>query len=94
MWSRFPVSHLTDAIETRPDVHGMLIVRTPVTAADRMGATDSNCTRITSIDVYDAFGYRGCGREEHSGENAPVPPDDLVEELADNRAAQLSRFSH
>jgi hypothetical protein len=72
----------------------MMIVRTPVTAADRMGATDSNCTRITSIDVYDAFGYRGCGREEHSGENAPVDPVDLFDELADNRAAQISRLEH
>lgn len=59
-----------------------------------MGATDSNCTRITSIDVYDAFGYRGCGREEHSGENSPVAPNDLFDELADNRAAQISRLEH
>ena len=69
----------------------MLIVRTPVTAADRMGATDANCTRIASIDLLDCLGYRGCGREEHSGENAPRDPDDLRWELADNRADQLSR---
>lgn len=72
----------------------MLIVRTPITAADRQGATDSNCTRITSIDVYDAFGYRGCGREEHSGENTPGTPEDLLAELADNRASQLGRSWH
>lgn len=66
----------------------MLIVRTPVTAADRGGATDSNCTRIASIDVLDALGYRGCGREEHSGENAPTVVEDLYDELADNRRSQ------
>lgn len=67
----------------------MLIVRTPVTAADRMGATDANCTRIASIDMLDCLGYRGCGREEHSGENAPRDPDDLRWEIADNRLGQI-----
>jgi hypothetical protein len=78
----------------RHDASGMLISRIPVTSTERMGATDRNCTRIRSIDVYDAFGYRGCGREEHSGENAPVAPADLGDELADNRAAQISRPEH
>lgn len=72
----------------------MRVLRIPVAAADRKGATDRNCTRIRSIDVYDAFGYRGCGREEHSGENSPVAPDDLYDELADNRATQIPRAGH
>ena len=59
--------------------------RIPVAASDRKGATDRNCTRITAIDSYDALGYRGCGREEHSGENPPVWPEELAQELADNR---------
>lgn len=67
----------------------MLIVRTPVAAADRAGATDSNCTRIACIDSLDALGYRGRGREEHSGENTPADPEDLLVELADNRTAQI-----
>ena len=66
----------------------MLIFRTPIAKADRVGATDANCTRITAIDSLDALGYRGCGGEEHSGENSPLEPDDLLAELADNRASQ------
>ena len=69
----------------------MLIVRLPVTEADRLGATDRNGMRIVAIDPWDSLGYRGCGREEHSGENPPADPDDLWHELADNRAAQLGR---
>lgn len=72
----------------------MLIVRTPLSAADRMGATDSNCTRIVSIDALDSLGYRGCGREEHSGENAPLDHDDLSWELADNRGSQMGPWRH
>lgn len=55
-----------------------------VDPADRKGATDRNCTQIEVIDVLDSLGYRGCGREEHSGENAPRVEEDLAEELADN----------
>lgn len=62
----------------------MLIFRTAVAPADRKGATDSNGTQIACIDLLDSLGYRGCGREEHSGENAPREPDDLAWELADN----------
>lgn len=68
-----------------------MVVRTQLSAEDQLGATDFNCTKIASIDVLDSLGYRGCGREEHSGENAPVAPEDLVWELADNRPAQLWR---
>lgn len=66
-----------------PPAH-MLIHRIPVADSDRKGATDSNCTRISAIDVHDSLGYYGCGREEHSGENVPRVPDDLRDELADN----------
>ena len=66
----------------------MLVVRTAVTLSDRKGATEQNCLRIASIDSLDALGYRGRGREEHSGENAPCELDDLWDELADNRAGR------
>jgi hypothetical protein len=62
----------------------MLTARIPVAASDRKGATDANCTRIAAIDAYESLGYRGCGREEHSGENAPVWPEEMAGELADN----------
>lgn len=69
----------------------MLIFRSEIAAADKLGATDANCTRIVSIDAYDSLGYHGCGREEHSGENAPEVGDTFGGELADNRATQLGR---
>jgi hypothetical protein len=53
--------------------------------------TEEQCVRIHFIDVYDSLGYRGAGREEHSGENAPVDPLDLLDELADNAPRQLAR---
>jgi hypothetical protein len=67
----------------------MLVFRIGVDPSERLGATDANCTRITCIDSLDALGYRGCGREEHSGENAPQPGDDLVAEIADNGVGQV-----
>ncbi len=67
----------------------MLIVRTEVSAADRKGATDRNCQRITAIDAEETLGYFGRGREEHSGENVPIQPQDLVSELADNAPDQV-----
>ncbi len=51
--------------------------------------TEAQCVRILAIDVMDALGYRGIGREEHSGENAPAEPPDLYAELADNSRDQL-----
>jgi hypothetical protein len=69
----------------------MLTFRVSVTKDEAAGATDANCTRIVSIDFLESLGYRGCGREEHSGENRPRDPDDLFEQLADNRASQLVR---
>lgn len=78
------------------EVSGMLIFRTPIAKTDRVGATESNCTRITAIDIFDALGYRGCGGEEHSGENSPVESEDLLGELADNRPWQIRgvRYEH
>ena len=67
----------------------MLIARAEVTRADGLGATEINGVKIDAIDVYDSLGYLGCGREEHSGENAPARPTDLLDELADNDAAHL-----
>ena len=60
------------------------VIRIPVAPSERQGATERNCTRITAIDAFDALGYRGCGREEHTGENAPVWPDELADLLANN----------
>jgi len=66
----------------------MLTARIPVAPSDRKGATDTNCIRIAAIDACDALGYRGRGREEHTGENAPVWPEEMRDELADNRLSQ------
>lgn len=67
----------------------MLIFRSPVAPSERAGATDANCSQIESIDVHSCLGYEGRGREEHSGENAPLEPDDLLAYLADNRSWQI-----
>jgi hypothetical protein len=67
----------------------MLVVRTEVSPSDRKGATDRNYQRITAIDAEETLGYFGRGREEHSGENEPVAPSDLVSELADNAPDQV-----
>ena len=60
------------------------VYRVEVPREDRRGATESNCVHIQAIDSLDALGYRGCGREEHSGENPPQPAASLADELADN----------
>ncbi len=67
----------------------MLIARAGITRADALGATEGNGLQIDAIDSYDSLGYHGCGREEHSGENSPEQPADLIEEMADNDAAHL-----
>lgn len=51
--------------------------------------TEAQCVRIRVIDAWDSLGYRGVGREEHSGERTPVDPPDLEGELADNLSSQL-----
>ncbi len=57
--------------------------------ADAKGATEDQMVSIREIDVLEALGYRGEGREEHSGENAPSTFDGLEWELADNAPAQV-----
>lgn len=56
---------------------------------DAKGATEETIVRIDCIDGYEVLGYRGEGREEHSGENAPTAFDDQLRELADNLPADL-----
>jgi hypothetical protein len=51
---------------------------------DEKGATEDEVEKIDVIRGSEALGYEGAGREEHSGENSPVPPRDLRDELADN----------
>ena len=62
--------------------------------AERNLSTEEQCVRIRVIDAWDSLGYRGVGREEHSGENSPVEPQDLASELADNRRRQLLSTDH
>ncbi len=57
--------------------------------ADAKGATEQDCITIDCIDGYEVLGYRGEGREEHSGENAPVLSQDPCCELADNLPEQV-----
>jgi hypothetical protein len=38
----------------------------------------------------EALGYEGAGREEHSGQNPPRQPKDLLDELADNQPDDLA----
>lgn len=56
-------------------------------------STEALCERIRVIDAWESLGYRGVGREEHSGENGPTDPGDLYGELADNRRKQIVRTS-
>ncbi|HEX9084388.1 MAG TPA: hypothetical protein VF836_06600 [Gemmatimonadaceae bacterium] len=52
--------------------------------------TEDQVERIGVIDAWESLGYRGVGREEHSGENAPHEPADLDGELADNARGQIT----
>ncbi|HUJ12198.1 MAG TPA: hypothetical protein VL284_00280 [Thermoanaerobaculia bacterium] len=58
---------------------------------DEKGATDSEVEKIHSIVGDEALGYRGAGREEHSGENAPIEPENLEDELADNKPEDIKQ---
>ena len=71
-----------------------MIVRIPVAAADRKGATDSNCRRIEAIDSWDALGQHSCAHGEHSGQGLPADPDDLFGELADHAFLKGLRREH
>lgn len=66
----------------------MLIARAIVTRHSSQGATDRNVTRIAVIDPFDALGYRGCGREEHSGENAPDRRESLPPQRVSRRGIE------
>lgn len=55
----------------------------------REKSTEEQNEKITVIDASEALGYKGAGREEHSGENAPDEPKSLTDELADNRPSDL-----
>ncbi len=57
--------------------------------ADAKGAIEDDCIAIDCIDGWEALGYQGEGREEHSGENAPVISQDPCAELADNLPQQV-----
>jgi hypothetical protein len=58
-------------------------------AKDEKGATEAQVEKIHAIVGSEALGYEGAGREEHSGENSPTEPEDLRDELADNRPEDL-----
>lgn len=64
------------------DIPGMKI-------AARNLPTEEQCVRIRVIDSHDCLGYRGVGREEHSGENTPIDGADLFADLADNAPKQV-----
>ncbi len=51
--------------------------------ADAKGAIEEQMTDLAFIDPIDVLGYRGRGREEHSGENAPEQEQDLEAEIAE-----------
>ena len=57
---------------------------------DEKGATEDEVEKIDVIRGTEVLGYEGSGREEHSGENAPRPPRDLRDELADNQPKDVS----
>lgn len=58
-------------------------------ANDEKGAVESEVVKIRTIRGTEVLGYEGSGREEHSGENAPDPPETLEDELADNRPEDI-----
>lgn len=56
--------------------------------ADGKGATEEQVRRIENIDRSEALGYDGESREEHSGQNKPVPHLDPEHDLADNEPGE------
>jgi hypothetical protein len=57
--------------------------------SDNEKATEEQIEKIDAIVGDEALGYRGSGREEHSGENAPRDKSRLDDRLADNRPDQV-----
>ena len=56
--------------------------------SDKKRPTEDDKT-IDVIRGSEALGYEGAGREEHSGENSPRQPKELLDELADNQPEDL-----
>lgn len=54
-------------------------------------STEEQMEKIAVIRGAEVLGYEGAGREEHSGENSPVPVRDLEDELADNTRKDLGK---
>ena len=52
-------------------------------------STEEQNQKITAIVGSEALGYRGSGREEHSGENSPKDSSSLADDLADNAPSDL-----
>ena len=53
-------------------------------ASDAKGATEEKMERITEIHGSEVLGYKGEGREEHSGQRTPDDMD-ATNDLADNQ---------
>lgn len=60
-------------------------------APDAKGATEDEVRRIDTIDGTESLGYDGEGREEHSGQNEPVPNLDPESDLADNEPHEIEK---
>jgi hypothetical protein len=58
---------------------------------DEKRAPEGEFEKIEAIVGSEALGYEGAGREEHSGQNLPRGPKDLLDELADNRPEDLMK---
>jgi len=57
--------------------------------SDELKSTEEQNVKIDAIVGSEALGSSHAGREEHSGENAPKPEDDLEDLLADNKPSDL-----
>ena len=64
----------------------MLVYRMEVAPEDHKGATEANSTQIVAVDPLDSLGYWGCGREEHSGEEALASAATIEAELFEERS--------
>jgi hypothetical protein len=57
------------------------------------GATEDNNVKIQEIHGSEVLGYKGEGREEHSGQTATNDLSDPKDDLADNDPAERPRPS-
>src|SRR5437899_12957317 len=87
------ILHLHRSNNARPQPRNVTVGLVPCSdrgmANDEKGATEGEVEKIDTIVGREVLGYEGAGREEHSGENSPTPPDDLRDELADNKPEDL-----